>query len=192
VLHDDRRLRVLASDLAGAALERAIAHQRPRVVIFDDGVDHALLVGLGSRQPATGVIVIAHNPSHVLGTSLLAVGVSCLARAASAADLLTAVHLAARGAPTFFRLDGSCAVRDGPSIADVLTPREIEVFMLLSAETPYVVIALKMGVSIETVRTHAASIRRKLGVHSKQELAGMRLSSRLEGKELLTMNLSRG
>jgi DNA-binding NarL/FixJ family response regulator len=179
-LHEHRYVQVLASDLAGVALERAIARTRPRVVIFDEGVDHAFLMGLVVRHPATGLVVFAHRPVHVLGTALLAAGITCLASGASLATALEALHCAALGEPLFFCLDGSRVARGGLTVADVLTPRERAVFVLLSDGASYAAIALEMQISIETVRTHAASIRRKLGVQRKYELVGMQLSSRLE------------
>jgi DNA-binding NarL/FixJ family response regulator len=183
VLRNERGVRVLACDLVGVALERAIARERPRVAIFDEKVDHALLVGLGMRHPKTGVVVLARDPSHVLGTALLAVGVTCLARVAAAATVLEALHCAARIEPMFFRPDGARLARGGQTVAEVLTPREREVFVLLSKEASYAAIALELVKDIETVRSHAASVRRKLGARNKQQLVGMRLSSRLKKAE---------
>jgi DNA-binding NarL/FixJ family response regulator len=180
VLHEERGMRVLACDLSGVALERVIARERPRLVIFDEGVDHALLVGLGMRHPKTGVVVLAECPSHLLGTSLLAAEATCLASGASAATVLEALHGAARGEAMFFGPDGVCVARGGPTVAEVLTPREREVFVFLSEEASYAAIALELVINFETVRTHAASIRSKLGVQNKQKLVGMRLSSRLK------------
>ena len=178
-LQKDRRVHVLASDLAGVALERAIARHRPRVVIFDEAVDHAFLAGLGSRKPAIAAVVLAHRPSQVLRTSLLAVGVTCLARSASPAELLAAIHSAAQGERAFYRADDNSA-GGGPVVADVLTEREAEVFELLSRGRSYVQIARAFQIVPETARTHAISICQKLNVKSKRELRGKSLSTRLE------------
>ncbi len=96
-LRGDRYVQVLASDLAGVALERAIARRRPRVAIFDEGVDYAYLASLGSHEPAISAVVLVHSPSQALGTALLAIGVTCLPRAASPTELLAAVHGVAQG-----------------------------------------------------------------------------------------------
>lgn len=178
VLQEDRGVRVLASGLAGVALERAIVRQRPRVAIFDEGVDHAVLVGLGSREPATGAVVLVDRPSQVLGTSLLAVGVTCLARGASPTELLAAVHGAARGEPTFSCVNDK-AVGGAPVVADVLTTREAKVFELLSLGWTYVRIGRALEIAPETVRTHTINICEKLNVKSKRELIGKSLSTRL-------------
>lgn len=63
------------------------------------------------------------------------------------------------------RVQGSVA---GP--LSVLTRRERQVLRLLGARWSYARIALELGISVETVRTHSARGRRKLGVKSRQEL----------------------
>jgi len=177
-LHKDRRVRVLASDLVGADLQREIARHRPRVVIFDEAVEHEFLVRLGSRKPAIGAVVLAHRPSQVLRTSLLAVGVTCLARAASPAEVLAAVHSAAHGEPAFYRADDEAAA-GGLVVGDVLTEREAQVFELLSRGRSYVKIGHALQIAPETARSHAISICEKLNVKSKRELRGRSLSTRL-------------
>jgi hypothetical protein len=48
-LRADRSVRVLASDVTGGEVERAVAQRRPRVVIVDERVEYSLLLGLGRR-----------------------------------------------------------------------------------------------------------------------------------------------
>jgi DNA-binding CsgD family transcriptional regulator len=52
----------------------------------------------------------------------------------------------------------------------VLTPREAEVLDLLRSGRSNAEIAQTLHVSIETVRTHARRIYRKLGVKTRREL----------------------
>ncbi len=177
-LRADRSLRVLASDVAEGELERAVAQRRPRVVIVDESVDYSLLVRLGSLQPATGVLVLVHRPSHLLGTSLLDVGAMCVARAASAADLVAAVHSAAEGEPGFYGAGDQAT--PPPVVADVLTKREAEVFVLLALGRSYMRIGRRLRIAPETVRTHTINICRKLHVKNKRELIGKSLSMRVE------------
>jgi DNA-binding CsgD family transcriptional regulator len=54
-----------------------------------------------------------------------------------------------------------------------LTPREREVFEGLTRADANAEIALDLQISVETVHTHVANIRRKLGVRSKRDLIGM-------------------
>ena len=51
-----------------------------------------------------------------------------------------------------------------------LTPREADVLELLQAGSANAEIATTLHVSVETVRTHARNIYRKLGVSSRREL----------------------
>ena len=54
---------------------------------------------------------------------------------------------------------------------EVLTPREADVLDQLQLGRSNGEIAAALSVSVETVRTHARSVFRKLGVHSRRELA---------------------
>jgi DNA-binding CsgD family transcriptional regulator len=61
-----------------------------------------------------------------------------------------------------------------PPGPDVLTPREAEVMELLQSGRSNAEIAHTLHVSIETVRTHARRIYRKLGVKTRRELRALR------------------
>src|SRR4029077_18316630 len=50
-----------------------------------------------------------------------------------------------------------------------LTPREREVLQLMAEGLPSRGVALRLGISYTTVRTHIRSLGGKLGVHSKLE-----------------------
>jgi DNA-binding NarL/FixJ family response regulator len=54
--------------------------------------------------------------------------------------------------------------------AELLTPREAEVLELLQDGATNAAIAHELSVGIETVRTHARHIYRKLGIGSRREL----------------------
>ena len=56
---------------------------------------------------------------------------------------------------------------------ELLTPREADVLELLQLGRSNAEIALALSVGIETVRTHARSIYRKLGVRTRRELANL-------------------
>jgi LuxR family maltose regulon positive regulatory protein len=62
-------------------------------------------------------------------------------------------------------------------LADQLTGRERELLRVLSAGASYDEAAARLGVSINTVRTHVRALYRKLGVTSKLEavMSAMRL-----------------
>ena len=56
----------------------------------------------------------------------------------------------------------------------MLTPREAEVMELLQSGRSNAEIAQELGVGIETVRSHARRIYRKLGVKTRRELLARR------------------
>ena len=65
------------------------------------------------------------------------------------------------------------SIQDAPPPApgpDVLTPREAEVLELIQTGKSNAEIANELHVSIETVRSHARRIYRKLGVRTRREL----------------------
>ena len=77
----------------------------------------------------------------------------------------------------FRRLPLGRRVSDGErSIAgpELLTPREADVLDLLQRGRSNAEIAANLHVSVETVRTHARHIYRKLGVRTRRELRASR------------------
>lgn len=178
VLKGDPRIHVIASDLEHAELESIIVDHAPEVAVLDEAAEPFVLTRLRSLRPATGIIVIAHNPSQAYGMSLLASGATCLARSLSVADVLAAVHFTAQGGHLFVALDGARAEREYPRDVRNLTPRETEVLEYISIGRSNPEIARVLHISVETVHTHVAHIRKKLKVQSKRDLIGIRVLDR--------------
>jgi DNA-binding NarL/FixJ family response regulator len=174
VLREDEGLRIVATDLDGPDLERAVAQRAPRVAVLDEtsAAEPSALKRLQAAQPGIGIVVLTHRPTRALGVQLLAAGATCLPDDAVVADVRAAVHLAAQGKRLCGPLADLPAQRDPHAGTDLLTRRELEVLERLRLKQPNAEIAHALGISIETVRTHAARVRRKLGVKSKWELAG--------------------
>lgn len=142
------------------------------VAIFSETAEEDL-GAFRASEPATGVIVLAEDPRRIYGMLLLDAGVSCLARNSAAGEILAAVYLAARGDCLFLSADGQRMERRRARQLHELTAREREVLALLSRDKKPAEIALALRIGVETVRTHTASIRRKLGVKSSRELRGV-------------------
>jgi hypothetical protein len=104
VLHEDRGLRIIGSDLDRAALEHIVVSQAP----------------------------LAHLPTVAYAMRLLAAGASCLAKDVTAADILAAVHIAVNGRRVFPDVDGHLVERGYPATVASLTPRRL--FAALAAE----------------------------------------------------------
>jgi DNA-binding NarL/FixJ family response regulator len=176
VLDRDRHIRVLITDLEDAELERFVVDSAPQVAIVSEAVRYALLSRLKVCQPATGVVVVAPDPGRLWGEVLVEVGATCLAQNAAQGDILAAVRLAADGEPSYLPAGGGGAARIAPGQGP-LTNRQCEVFERLSEGRTNREIADALHISARTVGTHVSMIFRKLGVHSRQELLGMRLPS---------------
>ena len=172
ILAEDPDMELLASDVPQASLESTISEHEPDIVI----VDYAALRSpievhqLHQAQPETRIVLLASGPSAAECTQLLAFGATAvLSKDTPRTDLLAALRLALRGTQVVQRPDGHVeAERLGP---DLLTPREADVLELLQAGHSNAVIANQLSVGVETVRSHASSIYRKLGVSSRRDLA---------------------
>lgn len=173
VLREDHSICVVDSDLEPSELEHTVARRSPRVAILDEAGERLTRACLGSSNPATALLVFAHDPKPAYGWLLLARGATCVAWSVSAADIRASVHLAAKGGRSFASANGERVERRYPSEARLLTDRETEVLEHLTRGESNAEIALALAIGVETVRTYVASIFRKLGVQSRQELIGV-------------------
>ncbi|MDP2711556.1 MAG: response regulator transcription factor [Solirubrobacteraceae bacterium] len=167
----DATLRIVASDVHHGELDSLIAEHAPRVAILSFGSLHALtdIRRLSAAHPATRLVVLANHPTPGECSQLLALGATaCLGKEVEGRDVLNAIHLASRGLHV---LPHATPARSGaPLLPDLLTPREADVLDQLQLGRSNSEIALALSVSVETVRTHARSVFRKLGVRSRREL----------------------
>ena len=173
VLRDDDRCEILATDVPWDGLEAAIAETEPDVAIVDYGALRSPIQihQLHEAQPETHVVILVDRATPQECTQLLAFGATAiLTRETPRRDLLTAVHLASRGMRVLPGAGG--AVAEEPYGPDLLTQREADVLDLLQQNLSNAVIAQQLTVGVETVRTHARNIYRKLGVSSRRDLAG--------------------
>jgi NarL family two-component system response regulator LiaR len=155
-------------------LSAALARHRPDVAIVNFG----LLRGAGSvrelhlAHPDTRLLVLANRPTIAESSQMLAFGATaCLGKSTQARDVLHAIHLASRGLHVLPRSPDPVLSAVGP---DQLTPREADVLELLQDGNSNAEIAAMLHVSVETVRTHARHIYRKLGVRTRRELRAVR------------------
>jgi len=170
LIGDDPSLRIVAADVTADRLDAVIAEHRPRVAILNLA---ALLTAgdirrLHGAHPATQLVILATDPTPGECDQLLALGATaCLARDVERRDVLNTIHLASRGLHVL-----PCGQR-ATGGHDMLTPREADVLGLLRLGHSNGEIAAALSISIETVRTHARSVFRKLGVRSRRELADL-------------------
>ena len=97
---------------------------------------------------------------------------ACLSKETQGRDVVNAIHLASRGMHVLPRSAAPAAASDlGVKGSDLLTPREADVLELLQDGATNAQIAQALSIGLETVRTHARNIYRKLGISSRRDLA---------------------
>ncbi len=169
---EDPNLAVVCSDVEPADLSHAIARHAPSVAILNFGSLRSPIAvhELHGAHAGTRLVVLANRPSPVECNQLLAFGATaCLSKETQARDILNAIHLASRGLHVLPRTPQEYGLSEPPG-PELLTPREADVLELLQAGRSNAEIAMQLHVGVETVRTHARNIYRKLGVRTRREL----------------------
>lgn len=174
LIAEDGHLRLVADDVAPEDLTRVLDCLEPQVAIINFGSlrSAAEIRELAQAFPRTRLVVLANRPTATESRQLLAFGATaCLGKGSQARDVLHAIHLASRGLHVLPPADASTLAVSGP---DVLTPREADVLELIQAGRSNAEIAHALNVGVETVRTHARRVYRKLGVSTRRELRSRR------------------
>jgi DNA-binding NarL/FixJ family response regulator len=174
VLETDATLDIVADDVQQSRIEVILRAHHPRVAILDvDALPNLAHVRQLSREhPNTRLVLFAANPTAAECAQLLAYGASaCLGKDTQARDVLTAIHLASRGIQLVPRESTDALAPLAGS--QLLTQREAEVLPMLQQGHSNAQIALELHIGVETVRTHARNIFRKLGVTSRRELLAL-------------------
>ncbi len=174
LLDRESSVEVIAADVEPGRLSVLMRGHRPDVAVialesFGELVE---VRTLAAQHPRTHLVLIAESPTPAISAQLLAFGASaCLGRDTQARDILTAIHLASRGLQVIPRGSAEPWAGGARVATQLLTRRETDVLPLLSRGLSNAQIALALGMGIETVRTHARHIYRKLGVASRRELS---------------------
>jgi DNA-binding NarL/FixJ family response regulator len=175
LINEDPSLDLVARDVPMPELAKAVAKHSPSVVLLNFGTlpAPAEVLRLHEAHPGTRIVVLANRPTSGDCDQLLSFGATaCLSKDTEARDIINAIHLASRGMHVLPRsaAEGGGLERLGDRGAE-LTPREAEVLQLLQDGWTNSEIADDLSIGIETVRTHARNIYRKLGIASRRELS---------------------
>jgi DNA-binding NarL/FixJ family response regulator len=179
VISEDTNLHLVADDVPLDELEQAIEEHEPSVVLLNYGSlpNAAYVYQLHQQAPDTRIVVLANRPTAAECNQLLAFGATaCVSKETQGRDIINALHLASRGMhvmPRSAAAAGTPVVVDRFDIPepDLLTPREADVLELLQQGATNAEIAHELSIGIETVRTHARNIYRKLGISTRRDLA---------------------
>jgi DNA-binding NarL/FixJ family response regulator len=178
LIGEDTNLQLLHCDCELEDLEEVVERERPSVVLLNFGSlpNAAWIYQLHQSRPETRLVVLANRPTPSEANQILSFGATaCISKETQGRDIINAIHLASRGMRVLPRQTGSITDPAGrfdylPE-ADILTAREAEVLQLLQDGMSNAEIAQALSVGIETVRTHARNIYRKLGVSTRRDLA---------------------
>jgi DNA-binding NarL/FixJ family response regulator len=170
LIDEDSNLRLVATDVAPQRLGATLKAHEPDVAIlnFASLSSPASLRELHAEFPRTRLMILANNPSAAECRQMIGFGATaCLAKNTEARDILHAIYLASRGLHV---LPSQTVTAYGPAGPAPLTDREADVLEMLRAGSSNAEIAAALHLGVETVRTHARHIYRKLGVTGRREL----------------------
>ena len=174
---DDPQLELVATDVPMDALGAAIEEHSPDVVLVNFGElgGPADVLELHQRFPSSRIVVLASRPTAAECTQMLSFGATgCLSKEMGAGAIAQALRLASRGTHVLPRSAAAGGGVDRLGIEGAeLTARERDVLELLQDRRTNPEIPEELSIGIETVRTHARNVYRKLGVPSRRELARM-------------------
>src|SRR3954470_12788860 len=178
LISEDTNLELLHSDCELEDLEDVVEQERPSVVLLNFGSlpNAAWVYQLHQSRPESRIVVLANRPTPAEANQLLSFGATaCISKETQGRDIINAIHLASRGMRVLPRQTGGVVDPserfDYLPEADILTAREAEVLQLLQDGMSNAEIAQALSVGIETVRTHARNIYRKLGISTRRDLA---------------------
>jgi DNA-binding NarL/FixJ family response regulator len=174
LIDEDHNIELVAVDTSGSEIPRLLATRRPHVAVLNYGSLRSIaeVRRLHENHENTRLVVLANNPTPAESRQMLAFGATaCLAKSTEARDIINAIHLASRGLRV---LPAATPAEDSPSGPELLTPREADVLDQIQTGRSNAEIAQTLHVSVETVRTHARRIYRKLGVKTRRELRARR------------------
>jgi DNA-binding NarL/FixJ family response regulator len=179
LISEDENLKLVATDVPLPQLSPTIDEHEPAVVLLNFGSlpTPGMVHQLHERHPDTRIVVLANRPTAAECNQMLSFGATaCISKETQGRDIINAIHLASRGMhvlPRSAAVGGMTERQLGLPGPDLLTPREADVLELLQEGRTNAEIAHTLSIGIETVRTHARNIYRKLGISSRRDLASL-------------------
>ena len=168
----------------------ALSRERPEMALIhlslpglEDGDGIAML---RARHPQTKLLVFSDTPTESEGLRLLRIGMHGYLNTYTARDLVSkAVNVVSQGEIWIGRrlmlhlIDELRQAQAGESAApitdhdgvELLTPRELQIAMMVAQGEVNKSIANHMGITERTVKAHLSSVFRKTGTHNRVHLA---------------------
>jgi len=170
LIDGDPHLSLVATDVPQEEMAETLVREQPDVAILNFATlsSPAELRELHAMFPEVRLMVMANHPSSAECRQMIGFGATaCLAKHTEARDVLHTIYLASRGMHV---LPSGTDAPYEPAGPTPLTAREADVLELLQSGRSNAEIAAALQVGVETVRTHARHIYRKLGVSTRREL----------------------
>jgi len=178
LISEDTNLQVVAGGVELEDLEDVVEREQPSVVLLNFGSlpNAAWIYQLHQSRPESRVVVLANRPTAAEANQILSFGATaCISKETEGRDIINAIHLASRGMRVLprstFAPSQPAEQFDYLPEPEILTAREAEVLQLLQEGMTNAEIAHRLSIGIETVRTHARNIYRKLGISTRRDLA---------------------
>lgn len=170
---EDSNIEVVSASVPHNRLRGVVGRELPQVAIVNFGslASPNEVREMHAACPDTRLVILANRPTPSECNQMLAFGATaCLSKETQARDILSAIHLASRGLHVLPKTPREFGMTRMPG-PELLTPREADVLEHLQLGRSNAEIAMTLHVGIETVRTHARNIYRKLGVRTRRELS---------------------
>jgi DNA-binding NarL/FixJ family response regulator len=176
IISEDPNIELIANDVPLERLESVVLDMQPSVVLLNYGSlpSPAFVYQLHQGAPDTRIVVLANRPTAAECNQLLSFGATaCVSKETQGRDIINALHLASRGMHVMPRSASAAPGEQRFDMAqpDILTQREADVLELLQRGCTNGEIAHELSIGVETVRTHAKNIYRKLGISTRRDLA---------------------
>lgn len=189
VLSTDDRLEVIGEARSGTAAVGLVPQLRPDIVLMDirmpdmDGIAATRLVKQAAPQSSVIMLTMYENPDYLF-EAVKAGASGYVLKDVAGVDLLQAIHTVAEGGSLlnqevvgrFLRrlaaeVDHRSTETPAPPPTERLTPRELDVLRLITAGMSNKEIAVRLSVTVATVKTHLEHILQKLQVSDRTQAA---------------------